>query len=111
MFEIDGDDATVGCIQIGLEIQHSTIAFDKRILVLEIIDEFEREPIVFGEVPHDDAIAVIRPDPDGDDQIMPVFGHGQLEAPVGVIGSFVDEDVGGLWSADAVVVDLHVGIE
>ena len=79
--------------------------------MVEVADQLVRQTVRFIQIFDHDAIAVVRAEPHSDDQIATVFGDAQLEAPVRLIGTFVNQHIGRLLRANSMIVHLHVGVQ
>ena len=110
--EVDGDHAAAaGQVDVGLEEQPRPVAAEERELVLEIVDQLEGHGVGFGQVADDDPLPGVGPHDDRDHQVAAVFGNLAFVLPLGMLGPIVDQHVGRLRRADAMVEELVVEVQ
>ncbi len=75
MASVDGDEASAGSVQIGVEPEDGTVVVDEPVLRVEVVQEPYYLGIRLGQVFVIEAVLGRRALLDGDDQIMAVVGH------------------------------------
>ena len=108
--EIDRDEFLSGGIAIGLDEKFGVDVSGEAIRGVEFVEELNDFGVGLGEVFVEKAVLGIGTLRDVDDEEAFVIGQPGVEAPLGVIRTFVDEGVFGLRGAELVVVDFLVGV-
>jgi hypothetical protein len=106
---VDGDHPAARGVLVRLEPEDRPVVVDDAVLVLEVADQLDGGRVLAGvQVLVEDAVLVVGPLGDGDDQVAAVVGDGAGELPLLLVGAFVDEPVLRLRGAEPVVVQLLV---
>ena len=106
MASVDGDHASAGSVEIGLEPEDGTVVVDEDVLSVEVVEQLHDRRIRLREVFVVEAVLGRRALRDADDQVVAVIGDVAGEYHLFVVGALVDEFVFGLRGAEAVIVEL-----
>ncbi len=105
---VDRDDLAARGILVGLEPEDGPVVVDERVLGLELTDQVDRFGVRLFERTVEDAIFVVRPFLDDEDQVVAVVGDQRIGTPLFVLGIFPYKTVVGLRAAEAVIKDLLI---
>ncbi len=108
---VNGNKPPARGSHVGLEEQHRSVVADIGILVLEIVDQLDRHRVRFGQVADEDPLPLVRPAHDGDHEPAAIGRSHAVILPFGVVRPPVDQGIGRLRRAEAVVIELVVEIE
>ncbi len=108
--EIDRDEFLSRGIAVGLDEEFGVDVSREAVRGVEFVEELDDFGVGLGEVFVEKAVLGVGALRDVDDEEAFVIGQPGVEAPLGVIGTFVDEGVLGLRGAELVVVDFLVGV-
>ncbi len=102
-------------MQVGPEIEHRTIVIDEPVARIELIQQADHLAVELGsirlaEVHVVHPVPLVRPVPHIHDRVTPVLGDERPEAPLGLVGPFVDQLIFRLIAAEPVVVQLLVAV-
>ncbi len=106
--DVNGNDLRQRCVEVGHEVEKGTIVADEGIVGIEFVEQLDDLSLLRREVLVKDPVLTVRALPDRDDQVAAVVGDATVEAPLLVVGSFIDQLIGRLGRADAVIVEFVV---
>ena len=109
--QLDGHQPMVRGIRVGGEVEQRIDVADEVELVLEVGDHVDRRGVGLGQVADHYPRAVALLGGDLDHQIAAVVGHAAPVAPLRLLGAVIDQHVGRLGRADAVVAELVVEVQ
>jgi hypothetical protein len=112
---VDGDHTPPWRGVVRLEIEDWPVVPHEAVRGIEIVQQpYDRRvqlwPLWINQILVVDAVSPVSPEPHGVDREAAVGADLDREAPVGMIRSFVDESIRGLFGAEAVVIDPLVAI-
>ncbi len=105
---VDRDDAAARRAVVGLEPEDRAFVAEEQVGGVEAVEQPGDRGVRHREVQEGDTVLDLGALPDVDHQVAAVLGDVALEAQLFLIGPLVDQAVGGLRRADAVVVELLV---
>ncbi len=109
--DVEGDDPFFGGVEIRSEVEEVAVISEKTKFVLEGGDDGADHAVRFAKILVINLIALGGAFPGGDDEVVAIFADVGAEAPFGIVGAFIDQDIAGLGRADAMVKDFLIQVD